>query len=147
MDNLGYLLGDSARLLRGDFDDRVRAIGVTGPQARLLLKIARNEGENQGFFADALDVEPITLCRMVDRMTESGLIERRPDPADRRARQLHLTEHGRSLIGRLRAEVDVLVEAMLGGVNADERELFTRTLIAIHANLAARREQRSLTHG
>lgn len=147
MENLGYLLGDSSRLLRYDFDDRVRMVGVTGPQARLLLNLARSEGENQGFFADALEVEPITLCRMVDRMAEAGLIERRRDPADRRAWRLHLTERSRPMIARLRECVDALVEDMMQGVDAAERGAFAQTLIAIRANLAARRADRTTVNG
>ena len=89
--NLGWLMVDNARLLRRAFDERVRAIGITGPQARLLLALERSPGENQAFHAERLEVEPITLCRMVDRMEESGLVERRNDPSDRRARLLYLT--------------------------------------------------------
>ncbi len=74
MENIGYLLGDRSRLLRRAFDDRVRAVGVTGPQARLLMYLSRYEGENQGFYAEQLDVEAITLCRMVDRMADAGLV-------------------------------------------------------------------------
>lgn len=147
MENLCYLLGDSSRLLRYDFDDRVRAVGVTGPQARLLLNLARLEGENQGFYAERLDVEPITLCRMVDRMAEADLIERRRDPADRRAWRLHLTEKSRPLIAQLRECVDALVEHMVDGITAEQREQFARILISIRANLAVRRDGRTAING
>ena len=63
--SVAYLLGDSARLLRRAFDLRVRAKGVTGPQARLLLVLGLHEGQNQGFYAEQLDVEAITLARAV----------------------------------------------------------------------------------
>ena len=66
--NLGWLMVDNARLLRRAFDERVRTTGMTGPQARLLLALERTPGENQAFHAERLEVEPITLCRMVDRM-------------------------------------------------------------------------------
>ena len=147
MDNLGYLLGDSSRLLRSDFDDRVRAVGVTGPQARLLLTLARSEGENQGFYAEALEVEPITLCRMVDRMEEAGLLERRRDPADRRAWRVHLTDRSRPMIARLRECVDAMVEDMLAGVDAASTRTFAATLVAIRTNLATRRERRIAANG
>ena len=90
--NVGYLLSDAGRLMRRAFDDRVRELGITSPQARLLLNLERGPGQNQVFYADLLEIEPITLCRMVDRMEEAGLVERRPDPDDRRARLLHLTD-------------------------------------------------------
>ena len=147
MENIGYLLGDSSRLLRRAFDDGVRAIGVTGPQARLLLYMARVEGENQGHYADRLEVEPITLCRMVDRMEEAGLVERRRDPADRRAWRVHLTERSRAMITELRGCVDTMVEDMMSGISPPDRESFTRILTAMSANLAARRDSRALVNG
>jgi len=142
MENIGYLLGDRSRLLRRAFDERVRALGVTGPQARLLFHLTRSEGENQGFYAEELDVEPITLCRMVDRMEEAGMVERRPAPADRRARQLFLTERSRTAIPALRECVDQLLEDMLAGIGPDERETFAQVLTTIGTNLGARRENR-----
>ena len=147
MENIGYLLGDRSRLLRRAFDDRVRAVGVTGPQARLLMFLSRNEGENQGFYAEQLDVEAITLCRMVDRMADAGLIERRPDPADRRAWRLHLTNKSKAMIVGLRECVDRLIEEMLAGITVTERETFARILTAIGTNLGDRRENRVPVNG
>ena len=147
MENIGYLLGDRSRLLRRAFDDRVRAVGVTGPQARLLMFLSRNEGENQGFYAEQLDVEPITLCRMVDRMADAGLIERRRDPADRRAWRLHLTNKSKAMIVGLRECVDRLIEEMLAGITATERDTFARILTAIGTNLGDRRENRVPVNG
>lgn len=80
-----YQMGDSSRLLRRAFDARMRQLGVTGPQARLLLELSKAEGENQGHYAERLEVEPITLCRMVDRMEESGC--RFPRPTGPRLRR------------------------------------------------------------
>ncbi len=147
MENIGYLLGDRSRLLRRAFDDRVRAVGVTGPQARLLMFLSRNEGENQGFYAEQLDVEAMTLCRMVDRMADAGLIERRPDPADRRAWRLHLTNKSKAMIVGLRECVDRLIEEMLAGITVTERETFARILTAIGTNLGDRRENRVPVNG
>ncbi len=147
MENIGYLLSDRSRLLRRAFDDRVRSVGVTGPQARLLLFIARTEGENQGFYADQLDVEPITLCRMVDRMADAGLIERRRDPADRRAWRLHLTDKSKAMVLGLRDCVDRLIEETLAGVSAADRENFARILTTIGTNLGVRRESKVSVNG
>lgn len=142
MENIGYLLGDRSRLLRRAFDERVRALGVTGPQARLLFYLTRNEGENQGFYAEELDVEPITLCRMVDRLEESGMIERRRSPADRRAWLLYLTDRSRDKIPEMRECIDQLLEEMLAGISPEERDEFARLLTAIGANLSARRDNK-----
>ena len=147
MENIGYLLGDSSRLLRRAFDDGVRAVGVTGPQARLLLYMARTEGENQGYYAERLEVEPITLCRMVDRMEEAGLVERRRDPADRRAWRVHLTAKSRAMITELRVCVDEMVEHMMSGIAAQDRETFTRILTSVSVNLTAQRDNRALVNG
>jgi DNA-binding MarR family transcriptional regulator len=147
MENIGYLLGDRSRLLRRAFDDRVRAVGVTGPQARLLMYLSRYEGENQGFYAEQLDVEAITLCRMVDRMADAGLVERRRDPADRRAWRLHLTDKSEAMIVGLRECVDRLIEEMLAGITATERDAFARILTAIGTNLGDRRENRVPVNG
>jgi DNA-binding MarR family transcriptional regulator len=125
----------------------VREIGVTGPQARLLLLLNRFPGENQSFYAERLEVEPITLCRMVDRLEEAELIERRRDPADRRAWRLHLTAKSRKTIEDLQQRVDSLVDEMLAGLSAAEHAELERLLKTIGSNLAARRETARAANG
>ena len=147
MPHIGFLLADNSRLARWAFDQQVREIGVTGPQARLLLILNRRPGENQGFYAEQLEVEPITLCRMVDRLAEASMVERRPDPADRRARQLHLTEKSRKIVEKLQQRVDSLVDDMLDGLTAAERSEFIRLLNHVGANLSERREMARISHG
>lgn len=147
MSGIGYLLADNSRLARRAFDERVRADGVTGPQARLLLTLDRIPGENQGHYADMLDVEPITLCRMVDRLEDAGLVERRPDPDDRRARRLHLTAKSREKLTRLRERLDTMVDEMLSGMSDAERDEFTRLLTVVRTNLVAQREQEKTANG
>ena len=147
MEHIGYLLADNSRLARREFDREVREAGVTGPQARLLLTLHRVPGENQGFYADRLEVEPITLCRMVDRLQEAGLVERRLDPGDRRARQLHLTARSRDMIEKLQARLDRMLETMLSGLDTGERHELARMLEMIGSNLAARREMAREANG
>lgn len=147
MSHIGYLLADNSRLARRAFDERVRAEGVTGPQARLLLTLERTPGENQGYYAELLDVEPITLCRMVDRLEDAGLVERRPDPDDRRARRLHLTAKSREKLTRLRERLDTMVDEMLSGMSDAERDDFTRLLTVVRTNLVAQREQEKTANG
>jgi DNA-binding MarR family transcriptional regulator len=138
--SIGYMLSDSARMLRREFDARVRELGMTGPQARLLLNLAVNEGENQGFYAERLDVEPISLTRMIDRMEESGLLERRRDPADRRAWRVHLTPRACEVIEQVRSHVVPLQEMLLAGLNPAQRAALASSLEVVRANLAATRE-------
>lgn len=135
----GYRLADNSRQLRRLFDGRVRDLGLTGPQARLLLALERHPRENQVFYAERLEIEPITLTRIVDRLEDAGWIERQSDPADRRARILHLTDKSRGIVTRLRSSVEGLFEDMLGGFDPAEREVFARLLDRIAENLAAAR--------
>jgi DNA-binding MarR family transcriptional regulator len=147
MTHIGYLLADNSRLARWAFDQQVREIGVTGPQARLLLNLNRRPGENQGFYAEQLEVEPITLCRMVDRLEEAGMVERRRDPADRRAWQLHLTEKSQKVVAKLQQSVDSLVDDMLCGLTLQEREEFARLLKTVGTNLTGRRDVARISNG
>lgn len=147
MIHIGYLLADNSRLARWAFDQQVREIGVTGPQARLLLMLSRRPGENQGFYAEQLEVEPITLCRMVDRLEENDMVERRRDPADRRAWQLYLTSKSQKLVAKLQRRVDSLVDDMLCGLTSDERSEFARLLKAVGENLSQRRETARISNG
>src|SRR5258708_34433503 len=87
---LGFLLHDVARLLRKRFERNARGSGLTRSQWHVLTYLAQNEGINQSRLAELLDVEPITLCRIVDKLQSFGLIERQPHPSDRRASVLRL---------------------------------------------------------
>ncbi|PKP94099.1 MAG: MarR family transcriptional regulator [Alphaproteobacteria bacterium HGW-Alphaproteobacteria-14] len=136
----GYRFADNSRQLRRLFDERVRSLGLTAAQARLLLSLERNLHENQMFHAERLEIEPITLTRIVDRLEEAGWVERRSDPADRRARILHLTDKSRSIVTRLRAIVETLFDDMLDGFDQSERAAFASLLERIGANLAAARQ-------
>jgi DNA-binding MarR family transcriptional regulator len=135
----GYRLADNSRQLRRLFDARVRNLGLTGPQARLLLALERNPGENQVFYAERLEIEPITLTRIIDRLEDAGWVKRQSDPADRRARILHLTDKSRGIVIALRASVEALFDDMLEGFDAAERASFAQMLDQIAANLAAAR--------
>lgn len=137
--NIGYLLSDTSRLLRRAFDERVRALGLTAPQARLLLSLEKFPDNNQAFFAERLEVEPITLTRIVDRMEEAGWIERMPDPTDRRARILHLTAKSHDIVNKVRGRVEGLVEDLSYGLSDAERGDLKRLLSLVAENLAADR--------
>lgn len=145
--HLGYLLNDSARLLRRAFDERVRGLGLTSVQARLLLNLAKFPDNNQAFYADRLEVEPITLTRIVDRMEDAGWVERVADPADRRARRLHLTPKAAAIVGPVRQTIDAMVADMTEGLTVAERATLTRALTRIAANLSPDRLLMDETHG
>lgn len=134
-DGIGFLLSDVSRLLRKRFDERARAIGVTRAQWRTLTMLTRHEGATQGRLAELLEVEPITLCRMVDRLEEAGHVERRRDPADRRAWNIFLTDRSRPLIDQLRTLADGVMTAMLSGIAEPDRAALVATLERVHVNL------------
>src|ERR1700751_1352951 len=101
--SFGFLVSDVSRLLRKRFDQRARTLGLTRAQWQVLAYLARYEGINQTGLADILEIEPITLARLIDRMEEAGWVERRAHPSDRRARQLYLTEKAEPIFARMRA--------------------------------------------
>ncbi len=132
---LTYLLSDTARLLRKAFDARVRRLGMTSAQARLLLILSHSEGENQAFYAERLEVEPISLARMIDRLVESGRVERRPDPADRRAWRVYLTPQSQEIIDQVRGCLSGLEDEMVLGLSAAQRQDLAAMFEAIRSNL------------
>ena len=95
---LGYLLTDAARLIRRRFEQESRDIPMTTAQLQIVARLKRHEGLSQAALAGLLDIDPMTLSRHIDRMEAAGLVERRPDPNDRRARRVHTTEHARALL-------------------------------------------------
>ena len=134
----GFLLHDIARLMRKRFDQRARNLNLTRAQWQVLAHLARHEGINQAGLAEILEIEPITLGRLVDRMAESGWVERRPHPSDRRARQLYLTAQAEPVFARMRALADETREEALAGLSQDDRDRLTATLIDIRNNLSDR---------
>nr|WP_089220185.1 MarR family transcriptional regulator [Sphingomonas laterariae] len=121
-ESVGFLLHDTARAFRYRFDARARDLGVTRQQWRALFHIARDEGLNQAELADRLEVERITLCRMVDRLAEAGLVERRSDPRDRRVWRLHLLPPAHAIVDRLtQIGLDMEQEAM-AALGDEERD-------------------------
>ena len=135
--NIGYLLSDSARLLRRTFDQRVRSLGLTAVQARLLLVLDKVPDENQAFYAERIEVEPITLTRIVDRLEEAGWVTRIADPADRRARLLHPTDKSREILEPLRVKVEGLVSDMAADLSTEETAMLADLLGRVAANLEA----------
>lgn len=137
-DNIGTMVAQVARLIRRSFDERARGIGVTRPQWQVLSLLIRHEGINQGGLADILEVEPITLGRMIDRLQEADLVERRPDPADRRAWRLFNTAKGHALVAQLIPYANETFEIALDGIAEGDRARLMDMLMKIRANLTRR---------
>ena len=135
--NLAFLFMDTARLFRKKFAEAARSFGGTGPQWRALLVLEKNPGINQGMLAEHLDVEPITACRMVDRLEQAGLVERRRDPADRRVWQLFVTESAAPVVGNLRAVGGGLIERAASALSPEEAESLKVMITRVRDNLAS----------
>jgi MarR family transcriptional regulator for hemolysin len=114
-----FTISDVGRLLRTYADQKARLHGQTRAQWAVLLKLERHEGLKQSDLAEYLDIQPITLTRLVDRLCDNGLIERRADPNDRRAKRLFLTPAARPLLDRIETQVEELAETVLAGVDRD----------------------------
>jgi DNA-binding MarR family transcriptional regulator len=134
-DDIGFLLGDTGRLLRRSFDERARAMGVTRPQWRVLALLKRFDGSTQVTIADMLEVEPITLGRMIDRLQDAELVERRADPKDRRAWRLHLTAKGRAKITELQPTASAMFVDALQGISEAKQAELEDMLNIIRSNL------------
>src|SRR5262245_28482846 len=110
-------IGETAHALRKAFGRRAASVGVTGAQWKVLFKLTLKPGLRQTDLADLLDLEPITLTRIVDRLQEAGLVERTPDPADRRAWRLFVTAKAEPVVGKLRAIADDLTAEVFAGID------------------------------
>ena len=135
--SLGFLVADVARLLRRSMDRRLQALGLTQAQWRAIIHLSRNEGMTQATLAERLEIQPITLTRLLDRMESAGWVERRTHPADRRAMQLYLTAQSQPILEEMHARAaDTLTEATRGVAPRAQRQLVT-TLEQMKRNLLA----------
>lgn len=146
-ENIGTLLAQVSRLLRRSFDERARGIGVTRPQWQVLGLLMLHAGSNQGALAEMLEVEPITLGRMIDRLQEAQLVERRADPADRRVWRIFLTEKGEGLLDQLRPFGRETIAVALEGVSEADRDILTATLARVRSNLSRKAPAEVVANG
>lgn len=133
---LGFLLHDVARLLKKRFEQNSRGSGLTRSQWQVLAYLARNEGINQTGLAELLDIEPITLSRIVDKLEAMGLVERFPHPTDRRVWLLNLAPSARPKLEQVRKLGDLTRGEALAGVPETERQALVKTLTRLKTNLA-----------
>jgi MarR family transcriptional regulator, transcriptional regulator for hemolysin len=131
----GFILNDVARLLRTYADYRAAQFGITRAQWAVLVRLDRSEGLNQSGLAEMLDLQPITLTRLLDKLCDSGLIERRPDPDDRRAKRLFLTSAARPLLEQLGSLGENTMAGALEGVAPEDIERMVSQLEVVRENL------------
>ena len=135
-DSMGFLLHDVSRLMRKNFKRRgVEGMALTQTHLRVLAHLSRNEGLNQAALADILEIQPITLTRLIDRLEEDDLVERRRDPDDRRAQRLFLTEAAAPIMDQLWEMVADMHETALAGLSLGVREGIVNALQIMKGNL------------
>jgi MarR family transcriptional regulator, transcriptional regulator for hemolysin len=132
---LGFLLHEVARLLRKRFEQNARGSGLTRSQWQVLTYLTQNEGINQAKLADLIEIEPITLGRIADKLETLRLIKRNAHPTDRRRRLLHLMPAAHSRLEKAGEHGDVTHREALAGVSEADRQHLLKTLQALKENL------------
>ncbi len=135
--NLGFIVNDVSRLLRREFDRRIRGLGLPRAQWILLVHLARQPGASQADLAESLQQEKITISRQASRLERTGWIERTDQGADHRAHGLRLTPKAEQMISRLFGVGEQLQTDALTGLTARRREALIDDLLTVQANLAA----------
>jgi DNA-binding MarR family transcriptional regulator len=136
MKELAWEIGETSRMMRRYYDRRASALGVTTAQWRLLLRLYREPGLKQVELAERMDVEPITACRIVDRLEEAGLVERQRDPDDRRAWRLVVTEKAEPIMTRLRTLAEEMSGEAFAGMSVEDVEAMRGKLSRIRENVS-----------
>jgi MarR family transcriptional regulator for hemolysin len=137
--SFGFLVHDVARLFGRRFNQRALLfLGLTRAQCKVLGYLARNEGINQAGLADLLEIKPMTLVRQIDRMEEDGWIARQPQPGDRRARRLVLTDKARPILARILDLSNEIRSESFAGLSKDEGKQLLELLRRVHGNLSER---------
>jgi len=134
--NFGFLLKEVSRRYVNRFEVRAAEIPLNLAQAKALVRLEKNEGVSQARLAELAEVDPMTMVRILDRMEAEGLLERRPDPADRRARCLYLTAKAKPILGEIWRLSDEIRAEIFAGVSQAEREQFMTVLQRLYDNIS-----------
>lgn len=135
MQMLAWEIGETSHALRRAFDRKATEVGVTRAQWQVLAHLDRAPGQRQVELAERMDIEPITLCRMVDRLEKGGLVERQRDPADRRAWRLFLTTKAEPLVERLHSLAADLAADAFAGLDQSTIDAVRAALARVRANV------------
>lgn len=129
---VGYLLKDVSRRYAARFERHAGEVSLTLTQCKVLLYLSKNEGASQVRLCELTDLEPMMMVRILDRMEADKLLERRPDPADRRARQLYLTRKAAPLLDEIDRISEVTRNEIFAGVSRTERQAFLKEIGRAH---------------
>ncbi len=136
-ERLGFLIHDAARLMRKRFETLGAAYGLSAAQWRLMVRLVKEEGVAQARLAELLEIEPISVSRLIDRMAESGWVERRQDANDRRVRMIFPTDKSRKAFGEVKGVAVEVFEQAMAGLSHEERRATIHGLTTIVENLSA----------
>lgn len=131
----GFVLHDVARLMRKRFEQRAKLLGLTRAQWQLLAALHHHEGINQSGIAELLELEPITVARLIDRMEEAHWVERRADPLDRRAHRVFMTERATQVMSTMRQLGDAVRGEAMAGLAEEQRDALLDLLLHVRGNL------------
>jgi DNA-binding MarR family transcriptional regulator len=136
LNGFGYLPNDTARLLRRRFEQKAGDYNITSAQWRAMAQLSRSDGLTQVALAHLLEIEPMSVCRLLDRMEAGDFVVRRPDPADKRAKLVYLTEKSRALLDVIRVVAMEVYEDAFAGFDEEERSRLVGALNRINGNLS-----------
>lgn len=132
---LGFVLNDVARLIRKLFEQRAKGLGLTRAQWQVLAYLRFYEGIRQGGLAELLELEPISLSRVVDKLEAAGLVERRPDAEDRRSKRLYLSPPALPMLEQLKIIAEGAKRDVVAGIPAEDQALMMQSLLTMRSNL------------
>jgi MarR family transcriptional regulator, transcriptional regulator for hemolysin len=145
MKDLAWQISETSHALRRFYNRRVAEVGVTRAQWRVIATLGHHPGMKQVELADRLDVEPISACRIIDRLEEAGLVERQRDPADRRAWRLSLTDKAEPIRERLRELAEEMSLEAFAGMSDEELQTMRDSLARVRDNIARRDDLQQVT--
>lgn len=135
-DRLGFLIHDAARLMRKRFEARASNLGLSAAQWRLMVRVTKEEGVAQARLAELLEIEPISVSRLIDRMEEAGWIERRTDASDRRVRMIFPTPRAHQAYAQVKSLAGEVYEEALTGMSGEDRRILIQGLRTLVDNLS-----------
>lgn len=137
INRLGFLLTDVTRLFHQSFEREISLAGleITPGEARALVRVSALEGARQSEIADQLGIEPMTLCRYLDKLEAAGLVARKSDPADRRAKRVITTDEAATVLEAVRGASDRVVRKMQSGLNAQQCDMMRASLKIMRENM------------
>jgi len=145
MKELAWEIGETSHAMRRFYDRRVAELGVTRAQWRVLAILGHHPGMKQVELADRLDVEPISACRIIDRLAEAGLVERQRDPADRRAWRLSLTAKAKPIHAQLGELAEEMSLEAFAGLSDEQLAQMRSALERIRKNIVDHQDARQVT--